>query len=86
MNVFRWVLYLTFISVTPTYASDCVILLHGLARSSASMSKMEAALVEAGFKTVNHNYPSTKHHIARLSEHEISAALSFVLQMTLFTS
>lgn len=77
MNVFRWVLYLTFISVTPAYASDCVILLHGLARSSASMSKMEAALVEAGFKTVNHNYPSTKHQIARLSEHEISAALSF---------
>lgn len=76
MNVFRWVLYLTFISATPACASDCVILLHGLARSNASMSKMEAALIEAGFKTVNHDYPSTKHQIARLSEDEISSALS----------
>jgi hypothetical protein len=76
MNVFRWVLYLTFISATPAYASDCVILLHGMARSNASMSKMEAALVEAGFKTVNHDYPSTEHQIAKLSTDEIPKALS----------
>ena len=76
MKAIRWICYLIFISATPAYANDCVILLHGLARSNASMSKMEAALVEAGFKTVNHDYPSTQNQIAKLSEDEISAALS----------
>lgn len=75
MNILRWVLYITLFFTTQAYAGECVILLHGLARSNASMSKMESALIDAGFKTVNHNYPSTKHQIAELSENEIPAAL-----------
>ncbi len=56
-------------------ASDCVILLHGLARTNASMSIIEATLVEAGFETVNFDYPSTKYPIADLSETQIPLAL-----------
>ena len=39
--------------------ASCVILLHGLARSSSSMEKMEAALTEENFLVVNVDYPST---------------------------
>ena len=75
MNITRSILFLCLFSVTHVYASNCVILLHGLARTNASMSKMETALEEAGFKTVNHDYPSTEHGIAKLSKDEISAAI-----------
>lgn len=44
-----------------------VILLHGLARSGASMLKMQRALVNAGFSTCNIYYPSTRHEIVTLA-------------------
>jgi len=34
-------------------ARECVVLLHGLARTSRSMRKMEKALLHAGYSTVN---------------------------------
>ena len=40
-------------------AADCVILLHGLARTDSSMKKLEQALQEADYKTVNIDYPSS---------------------------
>lgn len=43
---------------TPAQA-DCVVLLHGLARSDASLVLMARALEDAGFRTVNQSYPST---------------------------
>lgn len=48
-------------------AGNTVVLLHGLARSSGSMTKMEVALQEAGFTTCNIEYPSTKHSIEKLA-------------------
>ena len=39
-------------------SSHCVILLHGLSRSSRSMEKMEQALIRAGYSTANIDYPS----------------------------
>ena len=44
--------------------ADCVVLLHGLARTDASMEKMEAALREDGFDVVNVSYPSREKPIA----------------------
>jgi triacylglycerol lipase len=41
-------------------ASDTVVLLHGLARSDASLAPMALALKAAGFRVVNWSYPSTK--------------------------
>lgn len=40
-------------------SSDCVVLLHGLARSDASLAAMALALKAAGFRVVNWSYPST---------------------------
>ncbi|MEP0006200.1 MAG: alpha/beta hydrolase [Balneola sp.] len=53
--------------VTHSIASDCVILLHGLARSDNSFSKMEQKLNEEGYFVINKSYPSTKHDIETLA-------------------
>ncbi|WP_317929390.1 esterase/lipase family protein [Halioxenophilus sp. WMMB6] len=50
------------------YASECVVLLHGLARSDASMAKLAKRLQSEGFTVVNVDYPSREQTIAELSE------------------
>lgn len=56
--------------------SETVILLHGLARSYRCMRKMDNALRQAGYDTLNINYASTRDNIETLSETVISNALS----------
>jgi len=48
-------------------AAECVVLLHGLARSSTSLNKMEQALQDEGYSTANINYPSRDFEIAELA-------------------
>lgn len=48
-------------------AAECVVLLHGLARSSTSLNKMEQALQDEGYLTANINYPSRDFEIAELA-------------------
>ena len=43
----------------PSWQDECVVLLHGLARSEISFLVMEEVLKSAGYKTVNTGYPST---------------------------
>jgi hypothetical protein len=57
-------------------AADCVVLLHGLARSSASLTVMDLTLQEAGFKTVNFDYPSTEETIGALAARVIPEAIA----------
>lgn len=54
-------------------AQDCVVLLHGLARSEASMLLMEEVLEASGYKVVNESYPSTRAPIEQLIA-EVGAA------------
>jgi triacylglycerol lipase len=49
--------------------ADCVVLLHGLARSENSMLVMEETLRLHGYDVVNHGYPSRAAPIAELLEH-----------------
>lgn len=56
--------------------TECVILLHGLARSAHSMDKMAQRLTEQGYKVLNIDYPSRAHPIKKLAEEAISEALS----------
>lgn len=56
-------------------SDECVILLHGLARSSRSMLAMDRALKKAGYQTYNCNYPSRKQPIELLSETFIARAI-----------
>ena len=48
-------------------AQDCVILLHGLARTETSLFLMEEALEAEGYMVVNQGYPSTRAPIADLA-------------------
>ncbi|MBR0987565.1 alpha/beta fold hydrolase [Bradyrhizobium liaoningense] len=45
-----------------------VVLLHGIARTSASLTKLERALRAAGFATLNIDYPSRKKPIVALAD------------------
>lgn len=47
-------------------AAQRIILLHGLARSSASLARLETACKAAGFETLNWDYPSRAEDIAGL--------------------
>jgi pimeloyl-ACP methyl ester carboxylesterase len=46
--------------------ADCVVLLHGLARSDLSMLAVEETLEARGYGVVNEGYPSTEASIAEL--------------------
>jgi triacylglycerol lipase len=48
-------------------SEECVVLLHGMARSDSSMNKMETKLKEAGYTVVNFDYPSTQHNIESIA-------------------
>lgn len=48
-------------------AADCVVLLHGLARTANSMNQLESTLKERGFTVVNVDYPSRHKTIEELA-------------------
>lgn len=48
-------------------ANECVVLLHGLGRTSYSMSSIEDALGKEGYIVINNNYPSTEKNIQQLA-------------------
>ncbi len=50
----------------PVFA-DCVVMVHGLARTEESLLAMETALVAQGFQVINEGYPSTSWTIEALS-------------------
>jgi triacylglycerol lipase len=50
------------------HSGECVVLLHGLARTNRSMTKMADRLAAAGFDTVNLDYPSRRHPLNELAE------------------
>ncbi|MGS2724796.1 esterase/lipase family protein [Porticoccus sp. GXU_MW_L64] len=56
--------------------NHCVVLLHGLGRTSRSMVTMEKALHRAGYDTVNQSYPSRQHAIEFLAQHTVDDALA----------
>ena len=60
----RW-LFILLAMAAPARA-ECVVLLHGLARSEASLVPMAAALEAAGYRVVNDGYPSTEFPIGEL--------------------
>jgi triacylglycerol lipase len=55
---------------------ECVILLHGLGRTSRSLNKMADALQAAGFRVVNLDYPSRKRTIEELAPETVGRGLS----------
>ncbi len=68
MNRLLLSLILFFSGVMFCSAGENVVLLHGLARTKKSMSKMEAALSSHGYKVLNINYPSREYSVEVLAE------------------
>lgn len=57
-------------------AAECVVLLHGLARTSMSLDPMQEALQDAGFQTANIDYPSREYDIAELAAIAVTEGLA----------
>ena len=64
-------------AATPGQASEdtCVVLLHGLTRSPASMWLMQRSLEAQGYRVVNQAYPSRSADIETLAEQALPEAL-----------
>jgi triacylglycerol lipase len=71
----RWFLFLLFLLPTNARA-DCVVLLHGLARTEASFAIMEQVLESRGYTVVRPGYPSTALPIPELVEQTLPAAVA----------
>jgi len=59
-----------------TTSSHCVILLHGLGRTSLSMKAVEWALEKRGYRVVNSSYPSLLHPIEDLATDAVDEGLA----------
>ncbi len=59
---------LALFTAAPAAAEDCVVMLHGLARTEISFTPMQLFLEEAGYQVVNRGYPSTEAKIQNLVE------------------
>jgi len=60
----------------PLLAADCVVLLHGLGRTSASLNKIASSLKAVGYLTANINYLSRSGLIEQLASPAIENGLS----------
>ena len=58
------------------HATEGVILLHGMCRTSASMEKMAGALQTAGYTVLNVDYPSRTAPVEKLADDTLAKALS----------
>ncbi len=57
-------------------AKECVVLIHGLARTSTSFNLMANRLKKAGYETKDLDYPSTSYEIEYLAENYIPEAIN----------
>ncbi|MCI2400635.1 alpha/beta fold hydrolase [Aliiroseovarius subalbicans] len=72
----RLLLAFLLLFVPLTARADCVVLLHGLARSPSSLLVMEEALNQSGYDVVNQGYPSTEATVDELVEAALPEAVA----------
>jgi len=76
MNIKICILFLiTALYSAASISAECVILLHGLARTSSSMEELDQKLSDEGFYVANVDYPSRKMNIENLAEVAIGIGL-----------
>ena len=71
----RVLLALVVLLIPLSARADCVVLLHGLARTEASFLLMQAALESKGYTVVNRGYPSTEGTVHDLSEQHVATSV-----------
>jgi len=67
---------LTVLTSCFAYGKQCVVLLHGMARTESSMAKMAIELHNEGYTVSNYGYPSTSLTIEEISLHHVPAAIA----------
>jgi triacylglycerol lipase len=72
----RMMLALMLMLLAPVARADCVVLLHGLARTQTSLLAMEKALQAQGMTVVNTGYPSTSEPVRVLAERHVGPAVA----------
>jgi pimeloyl-ACP methyl ester carboxylesterase len=72
----RVMLALCMLCLASAARADCVVLLHGLARTSAAMEPLAEAVTEAGYTVVNVDYPSREYPIEVLAPLAIERGLA----------
>jgi len=84
LKVFFFLLFLLLHSSFPVFAqstsvtsSECIVLLHGLARTSSSLGTMAERLQENGYSVINVDYPSRHKKIEELAEIAVNEGLEF---------
>lgn len=70
-----------FVGQAQNPSDRCAVLVHGLARSSASMNKLARALNEAGWHTANIDYPSREFPVASLAPAVFNAGIEACRQL-----
>ena len=74
----KYLLFLMlFTSIGVASANECVILLHGLARTSASMAALEERLLKEGYIVSNVDYPSRDYPIETLATMAVEEGLNY---------
>lgn len=68
------ILFLVFFASSAS--ANCVVLLHGLGRTAASMAAIEISLMREGYQVVNRSYPSTDLSIEELAEQSLPLAVA----------
>lgn len=69
-------LALLFSSPATAATNECVVLLHGLARTSASMEDLKDSLEAQGYLVANVDYPSRRHTIEELATMAVPEGLA----------
>lgn len=72
----RPLLILLLLLLPVSVRADCIVLLHGLARTEASFAIMEEVLTARGYDVVRPGYPSTDEAIPALAEQTIPQAVA----------
>lgn len=80
MRRFVHLLALVFWAMLPAAAAaapaPCVVLLHGLARTQASLTLLDQALEAAGYRVVRPGYPSTSENVETLAQETVPDAIA----------
>ena len=69
-------LALSTVAISPLFANEPVILLHGLCRTERSMRPIQQALEREGFTVMNVDYPSRERTVEELSESVLSPVMA----------
>lgn len=73
--MWRSLILLFCLAAPPVLAADCVVLLHGLARTSSSLDRLAERLETAGYLVANTDYPSRTGTIDTLAAPAVTAGL-----------